>query len=372
MGIIRIKPTELDSLATKLKSAAATVSEAEALAASVESNLAMEVSSKANILAKINTAKSELKRRNTSLTALSKASSTGAGLYKKADKSKLKVVGISIISKIISNTNPVIKGGAIVGAIAGISAIVRKIFEDVTKNPINPDATTKEIQNIINGATDGGSAAESATGSASTNYRSIVDSVNQKVPKGQIQQRNNKYTKDTPNGEGLCTYASTTTILMRKNALEGKDPNSVTFGVVYNDCKEGEMKQIGENRWTRGSGSWVNHEFEIDAGKYEMHQKEGATSENDLISLLDKHPEGVMLYTKSSKGSSHAVTVTDYEVVNGKVQFYVSDPSGSGKGSSNTGRIKIEDSWLANGGDTKKSTEDLLKKAISVSYLVQK
>ena len=89
---------------------------------------------------------------------------------------------------------------------------------------------------------------------------------------------------------------------------------------------------------------------------YNASGAEGATEAEKQVScivyFLQQHPEGIWLWSKydsksdyaTNSNAGHAIVITDYEIVNGKVQLYVIDPvdvRNSGKG-----RIRMENSYF--------------------------
>ena len=182
-------------------------------------------------------------------------------------------------------------------------------------------------------------------------YRSSVNAVNSAFPKPQTQLYEN-------GGGGNCHIAAMTRLLNRKAYLDGHGTSTYSVESVYTSAGATNVKKVGNYRsgvkysyngstggkvpsarYTAGSVSYQAHKV----SKSALTSASGGTDAY-MTSLLNSHPEGVCVRT-----NGHVAVITDYEIVNGKVQYYVSDSFTNGNGISKSGRIRIEDSSLYNG-----------------------
>lgn len=113
-----------------------------------------------------------------------------------------------------------------------------------------------------------------------------------------------------------CTSAATTVILQRRQIVDGLE---CTF--TYKNVREA-----------------VNYNFNLGA-KFESQgktytlkaekKKELPSSEDELgehiALMLRQHPEGIVIYFNYGSNGNHAIVLSDYEIINGKYQFYSYD-----------------------------------------------
>ncbi len=187
-------------------------------------------------------------------------------------------------------------------------------------------------------------------------YLNTVAQINDKVPVGQKQETEQS-------GSGLCTYSATTTLLRRREAADGRDP-TFDFGDVH--------KANGGNGSINGNGRWPDSSFTFsrtytskDAqASYQMDYIEGHSSVDAIVALLKTHPEGIMIYSPSSGGYNHAIVITDYEQQSdGSIQLYADDPVNNGNAYYQSGRVRLEDTWLYS------QNKNLIENSVRVSYL---
>lgn len=168
-----------------------------------------------------------------------------------------------------------------------------------------------------------------------------------------------KYEDDDLNSvEGIqqigdkCTSCALTTLIRRRQVVEGQDPNA-----SFNEVR----KYLG------GSFKWENKKTDTIPYSTKYISKSGILKSHDsvqdyIIEMLDKHPEGVEIYCNYGSGK-HAIVISDYEVLpDGSIKFYAYDPSGNGS-DYRTERIPLEDTWLYKkcGGSTEKLFSSLDK-----------
>lgn len=125
---------------------------------------------------------------------------------------------------------------------------------------------------------------------------------------------------------GWCTLCSATMMIRARMYLSGNDSwSSVTQSGVYSSA------------WLPGAGLYFNWTYRFNGNSITVsHATVNGISSSTLKSLLDKHPEGIVLYVYSVP---HAILVTDYV----GDTFYGSDPANS----SVRGRRPIANTWLA-------------------------
>ncbi len=160
-------------------------------------------------------------------------------------------------------------------------------------------------------------------------YRAMVDAVSAKVPVGEKQEGSN------------CTWASTATMLKRRQALEGKE---ITFS--YSLVHSVNRRMVYAYKYTAPDG--VVYETITETGNsIDAKLKDaGFTSREEyLVNLLQKHPEGIVIYCNyATVSGQHAIVLTDYTLdEDGTIQFYADDPQNNTKGA---GRIPLESTYM--------------------------
>lgn len=129
-----------------------------------------------------------------------------------------------------------------------------------------------------------------------------------------------------------CTTYAVVNLLRRKQIIDGGEA-TIT----------GE--EVRKYNYVKGKGYYWKTNCCQYSMKYEnassVKSKVTGTYTDYITQLLDERPEGIVLYAKHDT-NNHAITITNYEIVDNKVQFYVMDPSNSGT------KRKLEDSALFN------------------------
>lgn len=125
-------------------------------------------------------------------------------------------------------------------------------------------------------------------------------------------------------GSDTCTLSAAAMMLRRAAILRG-DEN-------WKDITESSIRSVA---WYEGAG--LRWSFSYNGMSVAHGNLTGTTDTKTslLIGLLDKHPEGIVLYGKKSTGGTHAVLLTDYT----DGQFYCFDPSNGCK----DGRIPLSE-----------------------------
>lgn len=123
-------------------------------------------------------------------------------------------------------------------------------------------------------------------------------------------------------GRGKCTLASAVMLVRQKAILNGTDD--------WSSITQSLMKPYA---WLEGAG--LLHYFSYRGIHVSYKDLDGDDNWNDLVSLLDSHPEGIVIYERSVP---HAVLLTDYDA--GTETFYCADPAVS------TREMPLEESWL--------------------------
>ena len=109
-------------------------------------------------------------------------------------------------------------------------------------------------------------------------------------------------------GSGTCTLVSATMMVRRAAMMDGNSD----WAAITESAMRGSA-------WYTGIG--LRHSFQY-AGITVSHA-EFDGKEDTLKGLLEKHPEGVVVYGTMSNGGVHAILVTDYT----DETFYCADPS---------------------------------------------
>ena len=142
----------------------------------------------------------------------------------------------------------------------------------------------------------------------------------------------NEQVEGEPQYKDWCTGCSRATMICRKQALEGKNPDFT---------KEREDTQ------NRGS-AWEFKYNALDGTEYQFKYESRVLSQEEMVEMLLKHPEGIMIYKKTNP--MHAVVITDFERVGDTIQFYTYDPVNLRE--HGTGRVKFEETWHCKQGGT--------------------
>lgn len=173
-------------------------------------------------------------------------------------------------------------------------------------------------------------------------YREAVEKANNGVPVGEPQDSHE-------HGSWMCTWASTATILRRKQAVDGNNPTFSRDGVYSTN-----PAMVYSTDYTDEYGH-TYHTASEDSGtmNQRMAEKQIDSKTEYIRTVLDEHPEGIVVYSnypyKDKNGEwhtgQHAIVVTDYEVrEDGSIQFYADDPVNDRDG--NLGRTEIENTWM--------------------------
>ena len=161
---------------------------------------------------------------------------------------------------------------------------------------------------------------------------------------------------------GPCVMCAITNLMRRKQVIDGGEATIDYEKVIeYNAANPNEAKYYAH---------WDNFSKN---SPYSMRYDKGVTTTDNLNSLLDSHPEGIVVYAKTGKTyidkngnkqpSYHAITVTSYKIKDdGTFQYYVMD---SAKPSPN--RVcALEDSYM---GRCKGTMENILSGCNRLFYM---
>ncbi len=114
-----------------------------------------------------------------------------------------------------------------------------------------------------------------------------------------------------------CTLASSTMLLRRTVMAQGKSS--------WSSITESKVRRM---LWARGGGLYNRFTY---AGVKVQHSTVNSNQKSKYISLLKKHPEGVVAYNYGRGGQYHAILLTDYDATTDT--FYCADPApGTAKG----------------------------------------
>ncbi len=139
-----------------------------------------------------------------------------------------------------------------------------------------------------------------------------------------LMQDSSFYAKQ--NGSSTCTLASTAMMLRRRAYLDGDtDWTSVTESAIRSKA------------WSNGL-SW---NFTYNGMNVQYATLSSAGNTDELIALLEEHPEGIVVYNRNNP---HAVLLTDYT----DGVFYCSDPAVA----AGSGRIPFSSCTIAMSGVT--------------------
>ena len=111
-----------------------------------------------------------------------------------------------------------------------------------------------------------------------------------------------------------CTLASAA-MIMRRTAIVAE----------LSDWEEITEANIRSKGWIEGLGlrwNFTEYDITIDHGYFS-----GTNNKAEMIDLLEKYPQGIVIYNGGNAGQSHAVILTDYDA---KADiFYAADPASS-------------------------------------------
>lgn len=187
-------------------------------------------------------------------------------------------------------------------------------------------------------------------------YRSKINALKKAIGTKDICE--NQITKITKSGSkyikatGNCNVASVVTLLNRNLFYEGRTNEQqftilnaysangcrVLYGPTLDYLRDGKQNSTNQYgyEYSGNTGAWAcSRKYTNNSGTtYTVcnqslsvinKNKGSQTYEEYIVALLNDHPEGICI--RKRKGSSgHVCVVTDYEIVNGKYQFYVQDP----------------------------------------------
>ena len=126
-------------------------------------------------------------------------------------------------------------------------------------------------------------------------------------------------------GKTTCTLSSAAMMLRSRTYLSGNDS--------WSSITESSVRPVG---WLDGSGLYYNFKYSFGSSWIKVsHASTTGISVSNLKDLLNKHPEGIVLYCGKLP---HAVFLTDYS---GDV-FYCADPLSGYSGK----RIRLDSSYL--------------------------
>lgn len=128
-----------------------------------------------------------------------------------------------------------------------------------------------------------------------------------------------------------CTLTSTAMLMRRTAIIAG-----------YSDWEEITEENIRSDGWVDGIGllwNFTAYDITIGHGYFS-----GSDNKLSMLDLLDKYPQGVVIYNGGNSGQSHAVLLTDYDEKTDT--FYCADPASSAP----NGRIKLSETTIK--GDT--------------------
>lgn|GEM_PF-553219 len=130
------------------------------------------------------------------------------------------------------------------------------------------------------------------------------------------------------NGDMQCTLVAVTMLLRRAAMLSG-----------YPNWADITTDQVRKDAWVEGVGlkySFSHAGFTVNKAQF------GNDRVNEAIALLQKHPEGIVIYDQYGRSRPHAVLLTDYT----DGIFYCADPSDAvayGRIPVNQGLVRVEE-----------------------------
>lgn len=177
-------------------------------------------------------------------------------------------------------------------------------------------------------------------------------------------------------GEGICTSCATVTLLRRKQFLDGKP---ITFQVEDVRASLGApfdniMVSVGftangtywRDNYTVRDGNNTVYRTVIE-GSGSLKNMSIASKKQHIISLLNSHPEGIIVYCNYGNNRWHAIVISDYAVnSNGSYQFYAYDPATNSNGYSY--RTELEKTWLRGRFS---NTDNLISNIMNIWYIEQ-
>lgn len=159
-----------------------------------------------------------------------------------------------------------------------------------------------------------------------------------------------KYNKDGTKNTGICNFSAVEMLLNRRLNYDGVFIQEFDDEDMFRSLKCTDVKKVDGGYIYSGGTEKDNVNYtNSDGTSYQQRtirnvddkmKNEGISDYREYIAnLLEGHPEGIVIRsTYARKSGGHAVLVTDYEIVDGKVQLYVQDPV-------NNKRMKLEESY---------------------------
>ncbi|MCD8117446.1 MAG: leucine-rich repeat protein [Oscillospiraceae bacterium] len=194
--------------------------------------------------------------------------------------------------------------------------------EDNPENTSGETSETGEADDDTDASAESGdTASTSSTSSSSTSSSSSSSSTRYAVSEPEGDTHELYLTQLESN---TCTLASAAMLIRNYIYLNGSD--------VWQEFGESDIRSVAWNDGLRYSFTYTYGGYSISVAQEDL----SSPSVETLKSLLDRHPEGIVLYCGNAP---HAVLLLDYE----EDTFYCADPAQlcSGK------RIALEDSWLS-------------------------
>jgi|GEM_PF-1813237 len=165
-------------------------------------------------------------------------------------------------------------------------------------------------------------------------YRRYAEIANAEYT-GEVQhyQKNGVISKENLGPDtGQCNWVAATTIIRRRRVIERKDASVTCENLLIDNPDELKSRTLyyGED----------GYDFHVE--NYGVARK---FNEEKIVELLKEHPDGIAI-----RSSCHWITITDYEIVDGRINLYADDGVNNSYYSSKN-RIPINETWWkSNGG----------------------
>ena len=172
---------------------------------------------------------------------------------------------------------------------------------------------------------------------------------------------------NTNDKKGICTWCAFTNLLNRRVALENTNPQSKFFSF-----ETVTKKLSGSNNYTLVDNSTIYlGDKENFADRYNNNFDNGKTGsnkvtyrgrkapfasdsvaekKNQVVKLLNEHPEGIVVQYKKDSSRMHGIVISGYYYdKNGKLRFKVIDSVDVRDGNGTAGETDMAEAWIGRG-----------------------
>ena len=218
---------------------------------------------------------------------------------------------------------------------------------------------------------------------ASNSYEEVEKKLS--LVEGSVQIQSKWYPPEGKTHIGRCETVSLATLVRRRMVYDGKNPDELGYSVSKENYVSrnlfytGQNEDVYDNKIPQAVNTILDQNKNSVPNKNKVYsgytlRESNARSTNEIVALLQSHPEGIQVAMNYPKGSGpkqiyHKIVISDYTVKpDGSYQFYAYD------GNSGNARLPLEETAIwskkQNGWEqTGKSTESFFNNLEYVRYL---